>query len=69
VWDLRPFERLQNDYDLSVLMTGSNLHGLDRLGLRQVRAPAPRDRLTAGRARELIALQWHVLARAPEESA
>jgi UDP-glucose:(heptosyl)LPS alpha-1,3-glucosyltransferase len=29
----------------------------------------PVDRLTAGRARELIALQWHVLARAPGESA
>lgn len=45
VWDLRPLEALQDEFDLRVLVTGSNLHDLTGLGLPQVDAPAPRDRL------------------------
>ncbi|WP_081690523.1 glycosyltransferase [Conexibacter woesei] len=45
VWDLRPLEALQDEFDLRVLVTGSNLHDLTGLGLPQVSAPAPRDRL------------------------
>ena len=50
VWDLRPLERLQDEFELSALVTGSNLHRLDGLELPTVRAASPRDRLPAGRA-------------------
>ena len=49
VWDLRPIERLAGDYELSVLVTGSNLHNLSGLSLPTVATPAPRDRLPSGR--------------------
>jgi glycosyltransferase involved in cell wall biosynthesis len=45
VWDLRPLELLQDDFDLRVLVTGSNLHDLTGLGLPRVDAATPRDRL------------------------
>ncbi|WCB96586.1 D-inositol-3-phosphate glycosyltransferase [Baekduia alba] len=45
VWDLRPLEALQDEFDLRVLVTGSNLHDLAGLGLPQVAAGTPRDRL------------------------
>jgi glycosyltransferase involved in cell wall biosynthesis len=45
VWDLRPLELLAGDFDLKVLVTGSNLHDLSGLGLEQVPVVAPRDRL------------------------
>ena len=32
VWDLRPLERLTGEYDLSVLLTGSNVHRVEGLG-------------------------------------
>ena len=32
VWDLRPLEQLAGEYDVSVLLTGSNLHNTDGLG-------------------------------------
>jgi len=50
VWDLRPLERLTGEYDLSVLLTGSNLHRVDGLGLPAVPVRTPRDALPAGRA-------------------
>ncbi len=50
VWDLRPLERLQDEFELSALVTGSNLHRLEGLELPTVRAASPRDRLPAGRA-------------------
>ena len=50
VWDLRPLERLQDEFELCALVTGSNLHRLDGLELPTVRAASPRDRLPAGRA-------------------
>jgi glycosyltransferase involved in cell wall biosynthesis len=45
VWDLRPLEALQDEFDLRVLVTGSNLHDLTGLALPQVAAATPRDRL------------------------
>jgi glycosyltransferase involved in cell wall biosynthesis len=50
VWDLRPLERLAGEYDLSVLMTGSNVHRVEGLGLPIVPVRTPRDSLPAGRA-------------------
>jgi glycosyltransferase involved in cell wall biosynthesis len=50
VWDLRPLEQLAGEYDVSVLLTGSNLHNTDGLGLPVVPARTPRDSLPSGRA-------------------
>jgi glycosyltransferase involved in cell wall biosynthesis len=50
VWDLRPLERLSGEYDLSVLLTGSNVHRVEGLGLPIVPARTPRDPLPPGRA-------------------
>jgi glycosyltransferase involved in cell wall biosynthesis len=50
VWDLRPLERLTGEYDVSVLLTGSNVHRVEGLGLPLVPARTPRDSLPAGRA-------------------
>ena len=49
VWDLRPFEALADAYDVEVLVTGSNLHNLAGLSLRQTPIATPRDKLPAGR--------------------
>ncbi len=49
-WDLRPLERLAEDYRISVLLTGSNLHRTEGLDLELVPARTPRDVLPAGRA-------------------
>lgn len=48
-WDLRPFEALQDSFDVSVLVTGSNLHRISGLRLPQVAVATPRDKLPAGR--------------------
>ena len=50
LWDLRPLERLAGEYDLSVLLTGSNVHRTEGLGLTAVAARTPRDAFPAGRA-------------------
>ena len=50
VWDLRPLERLRASTTSSVLLTGSNLHQVDGLGLPVVPARTPRDSLPRGRA-------------------
>jgi glycosyltransferase involved in cell wall biosynthesis len=50
VWDLRPLERLGGEYDVSVLMTGSNVHRVEGLGLPIVPVRTPRDALPPGRA-------------------
>jgi glycosyltransferase involved in cell wall biosynthesis len=55
VWDLRPLEALADDFDLSVVVTGSNLHRLDGLGLPLVEVATPRDRLPSGRASGALA--------------
>jgi glycosyltransferase involved in cell wall biosynthesis len=48
-WDLRPWERLLEEFDVSVLVTGSNRYDLEDLGLPVVRGRALRDRLPRGR--------------------
>jgi glycosyltransferase involved in cell wall biosynthesis len=55
-WDLRPWERLTDDYDVRVLATGSNAFDLSGLALPVERLPALRDRLPRGRAGDLGAL-------------
>ena len=49
VWDLRPLEQLADEFDVAALVTGSNLHDLGGLALRQVPVRTPRDVLPAGR--------------------
>jgi glycosyltransferase involved in cell wall biosynthesis len=48
-WDLRPWELLRDDFDVSVLVTGSNRYDLEDLDLEVVAASAVRDRLPHGR--------------------
>jgi glycosyltransferase involved in cell wall biosynthesis len=49
VWDLRPWERLAEEFDVSALVTGSNLHQVEGLGLELVPVRTPRDALPSGR--------------------
>ena len=55
VWDLRPWERLTGDFDVEVLVTGSNLHQVEGLGLTVTPVRSPRDVLPGGRAAGAIA--------------
>jgi glycosyltransferase involved in cell wall biosynthesis len=55
-WDLRPWELLRDDYDISVLVTGANRYDLEDLGLHVEQVRARRDRLPRGRAGELATL-------------
>ena len=48
-WDLRPWELLRDEFDVSVLVTGSNRYDLEDLALPVVRGRALRDRLPRGR--------------------
>ncbi len=52
-WDLRPWERLQDEFDVVVLVTGSNVFDLEDLELEVVRVKAVRDLLPGGRAGDL----------------
>ena len=52
-WELRPWELLREDFDVSVLVTGSNRYDLEDLELPVVPVRALRDRLPAGRIGEL----------------
>ena len=52
-WELRPWELLRDDFDVSVLVTGSNRYDLEDLDLPVVRVRALRDRLPRGRIGEL----------------
>jgi glycosyltransferase involved in cell wall biosynthesis len=45
VWELRPWERLGEDFDVSVLLTGSNLHEASGLDLEVIKVRTPRDLL------------------------
>ena len=45
VWDLRPWERLRDEYDIAVLVTGSNVHQVAGLDLEIVPVRTPRDAL------------------------
>ena len=49
VWDLRPWERLRDDYDIAVLVTGSNVHQVEGLELEIVPVRTPRDALPGTR--------------------
>jgi glycosyltransferase involved in cell wall biosynthesis len=49
VWDLRPWERLRDAYDIAVLVTGSNVHQVEGLELEVIPARAPRDALPGTR--------------------
>jgi glycosyltransferase involved in cell wall biosynthesis len=49
VWDLRPWERLREEYAVEVLRTGSNVHQVDGLELDVVDVRSPRDVLPGGR--------------------
>ncbi len=56
VWDLRPWELLLDEFDVRVLVTGSNLHQTEGLGLPIEQVRTPRDvlpgsgRITGGAA-------------------
>ncbi len=54
-WDLRPWELLRDEFDVSVLVTGSNRFDLEDLELDVVRVRALRDRLPRGRLGDLAA--------------
>jgi glycosyltransferase involved in cell wall biosynthesis len=49
VWDLRPLELLCDEYEISVLVTGSNLHEVESTELDVARIRTPRDFLPRGR--------------------
>jgi glycosyltransferase involved in cell wall biosynthesis len=49
VWDLRPWERLRDEYDVAVLVTGSNVHQVEGLDLEIVPVRTPRDALPGAR--------------------
>lgn len=50
VWDARPWESLADEYDVELLVTGSNLHETASSGVRVVEVRTPRDALPGGRA-------------------
>ena len=52
-WDLRPWELLQDEFEVGVLVTGSNRYDLEDLSLPVVRVRALRDRLPRGRVGDL----------------
>ncbi|HEX6651501.1 MAG TPA: glycosyltransferase family 4 protein [Thermoleophilaceae bacterium] len=55
VWDLRPLEALRGEYDIGVLVTGSNLHEVESVDLQLREVRTPRDMLPAGRAAGVLA--------------
>jgi glycosyltransferase involved in cell wall biosynthesis len=52
-WDLRPWELLRDEFDVSVLVTGSNRFDLEDLAVPVVRGRAVRDRLPSGHVGDL----------------
>jgi glycosyltransferase involved in cell wall biosynthesis len=55
-WDLRPWELLREDYDVTVLVSGSNRFELEDLALPTEPVRTVRDRFPRGRAGELATL-------------
>jgi len=49
VWDLAPWGLLRDEFDVSALVTGSNVHQVDGLAIPAVRVRTPRDVLPGGR--------------------
>ena len=54
-WDLQPWEKLTDRFDVSVVVTGSNLYGLSPLDLPIVHVRALSDSLPRGRLRDFWA--------------
>jgi len=52
-WDLRPWERLRDEFEVVVLVTGSNVYDLEDLDLDVIPVKAVRDLLPGGRIGEL----------------
>ncbi|MBA3348662.1 MAG: glycosyltransferase family 4 protein [Actinobacteria bacterium] len=52
-WDLRPWERLRDEFDVRVLVTGSNRYDLEDLDLPVIHCAARRDLLPSGRIGDL----------------
>jgi glycosyltransferase involved in cell wall biosynthesis len=50
VWDLAPWGLLGDEFDVSVLVTGSNVHQVEGLSIPAVTVRTPRDLLPGGRA-------------------
>jgi glycosyltransferase involved in cell wall biosynthesis len=50
VWDLRPLEPMRGEFEIAVLVTGSNLHEVESSALEIVPVRTPRDYLPSGRA-------------------
>ena len=55
-WDLRPWERLRDEFDVQVLVTGSNRFDLEDLTLPVLRGSARRDLFPRGRFGDLATL-------------
>jgi glycosyltransferase involved in cell wall biosynthesis len=55
-WDLRPWELLRDDYDVRVLVTGSNTFDISSLALPVEQIRALRDLLPRGRAGDVATL-------------
>ncbi len=49
VWDLAPWGLLLDEFDVSVLVTGSNVHQVEGLAIPAVPVRTPRDVLPGGR--------------------
>ncbi len=43
VWDLEPWSRLLDEFDVSVLVTGTNVYQTEGLAIPAVRVATPRD--------------------------
>ena len=52
-WDLRPWERLRDEFEVVVLVTGANVYELEDLDLDVIPVKTVRDLLPAGRVGEL----------------
>ncbi|MCW2951656.1 MAG: glycosyl transferase group 1, partial [Conexibacter sp.] len=55
VWDLAPWAALNATFDVSVLVTGSNVHQTDGVAIPAIPVRTPRDVMPAGRAAGALA--------------
>jgi glycosyltransferase involved in cell wall biosynthesis len=62
-WDLRPWERLDGRFDVTVLVTGSNRFDTSSLGLRQERVASLRDRVRSDLAATAVGDRYLGLSR------
>jgi glycosyltransferase involved in cell wall biosynthesis len=68
VWGLRPWERLRDDFDVRVMVTGSPRYDLEGLELPRTRVRALRDLLPRGIAGDALALGLRDRVLKPEEA-